>query len=60
MMTLLLFAEDNQIGYDDYKSRLRTTKMALVANRLICGQAECCGNYKGELKTIRLPWWLRG
>ena len=25
--------------------------MALVANRLICGQAECCGNYKGKLKT---------
>ena len=34
MMTLLLFAEDNQIGYDDYKSRLRTTRMALVANSL--------------------------
>ena len=59
MMTLLLFAEDNQIGYDDYKSRLRTTRMALVANRLICGQAECCGNYKGRLKTIRVLWWLR-
>ena len=24
MMTLLLFAEDNQIGFDDYKSTLRT------------------------------------
>ena len=56
MMTLLLFAEDNQIGYDDYKSRLRTTRMALVANRLICGQAECCGNYKGKLKTTRVLW----
>ena len=40
MMTLLLFAEDNQIGYGDYKSNLRTTRMALVANRLICGQVE--------------------
>ena len=59
-MTLLLFAEDNQIGYDDYKSRLRTIRVALVANRLICGQAECYGNYKGELKTTRVPWWLRG
>ena len=58
-MTLLLFAEDNQISYDDYKSRLRTTRMALVANRLICGQAECCGNYKGKLKTTRVLWWLR-
>ena len=58
-MTLLLFAEDNQICYGDYKSRLRTTRMALVANRLICGQAECCGNYKGKLKTTRVLWWLR-
>ena len=57
MMTLLLFAEDNQIGIDDYK-RLRTTRMALVANRLICGQAECCGNYKGKLKATRVLWWL--
>ena len=57
MMTLLLFAEDNQIGIDDYK-RLRTTRMALVANRLICGQAECCGNYKGKLKTTSVLWWL--
>ena len=56
MMTLLLIAEDNQIGIDDYK-RLRTTRMALVANRLICGQAECCGN-KGKLKTTRVLWWL--
>ena len=46
MMILLLFAEDNQIGYDDNKSRLKTTRMALVANRRIYGQAECCGNYK--------------
>ena len=60
-MTLLLFAEDNQIGYmyDEYKSRPRTTRMALVANRLICGQAECCGNYKGKLKTTTVLWWLR-
>ena len=57
-MTLLLFAEDNQTGYDDYKSRPRTTSMALVANRLICGQAECCGNYNGKLKTTRMLWWL--
>ena len=37
-MTLLLFAEDNQIGYDDYESSLRTTRMALVDNNLICGK----------------------
>ena len=59
MITLLLFAEDNQVGYDDYKSRLRTTRMALVANRLICGQAECFGNYKGKLETTRVLWWLQ-
>ena len=59
MMTLLLFGEDNRIGYDGYKSRPRTTRIVLVANRLICGQAECCGNYKGMLKTIRVLWWLR-
>ena len=59
MMTLMLIAEDNHIGYGDYKSRLRTTRMALVANKLICGQAECCGNYKGKLKTTRVLWWLR-
>ena len=52
--------EDNQIGYDKYKSRLGTTRMALVTNRLICGQAECCGNYKGKLKTTRVLWWLGG
>ena len=59
MVTLLLFAEDNQIGYDDYKSRLRTTRMILVANGLICGQAGGCGNYKGKLNTTRVLWWVR-
>ena len=34
---VVLFAEDHQVGYDGYKSRLRTTRVALVANRLICG-----------------------
>ena len=54
MMTLLLFAEDHQVGYDGYKSRLRTKR---VANGLICGQAECCGNYRGKLKNTRVLWW---
>ena len=35
-MTLLLFAEDHHVGYDGYKSRLRATRVALVANGLIC------------------------
>ena len=58
-MTLLLFAEDNQAGYDGYKSRLRTKRVALLANGLICEEAECCGDYRGKLKTIRVLWWLR-
>ena len=58
-MTLLLFAEDHQVGYDDYKSRLRTIRVDLVANGLICGQAECYGNYRGKLKTTRVLWKLR-
>ena len=59
MMALLLFAEDHQIGYDGYKSRRRTKKVALVATRLSCGQEECCGSYKGRLKTARVLWWLQ-
>ena len=59
-MALLLFAEDNQVCYDGYNSRLRTTRMTLVANGLICGKAECCGNYIGRLKTTRVLWWLQG
>ena len=47
MMTLLLFAEDTQVGYDGYNSRLRTKRVALMANGLICGQAECCDNVQG-------------
>ena len=53
-MTLLLFAEDHQVGYDDNKSRLRTTSVAMVGNGLIFGQACCCGNYRGKLKTPRV------
>ena len=57
-MTLLLFAEDHQVGYDGYKSRLRTKR---VANGLICGQAECCGNYRGvSLRTPGCCGGLRG
>ena len=55
-MTLLLFAEDNQARYDVYKSRLRATRVAWVANRLISGQVERCGNYRGKLKTTRVLW----
>ena len=55
-MTLLLFAEDHQIGYDGYKSRLRTKRVALVANGLICGQAECCGGFRGRLSTTMLAF----
>ena len=58
-MTLLWFSEDNQAGYDGYKSRLRTERVALLANGLICEEAECCGKYRGKLKTIRVLWWLR-
>ena len=53
-MTLLLFADDHHVGYDSYKGKLRATRVALVANGLICGQAECCGNYRGMLKTTRV------
>ena len=59
VMTLLLFAEDHHVGYDGYKSRLRTKRVALVANGLICGQAERCGNNRGKLKTTRVLWWLQ-
>ena len=59
MITLLLFAQDNQADYDGYKSRLRTTRVTLLANGLICEQAECCGKYRGKLKTIRVLRWLR-
>ena len=55
-MALLMFDVDNQVGYDDYKSRLRTTRLTLVAKGLICLQAVCCGNYRGRLKTTRVLW----
>ena len=59
MMTPLLFADDLQIGYDGCKSRLRTIRLTLVANGLICVQAECCGSYRGKLETTRVLKWLR-
>ena len=58
-MASLLFAEDHQVSYDGYKSRLRTTRAALVATGLSCGQAECSGSYRGRLKTTRALWWLQ-
>ena len=58
-MILLLFAEDHQVGYDDYMSGLSARRVSLVANGIICGQADCCGSYRSKLKTTRLLWWLR-
>ena len=58
-MTLLLFADDHHVGYDSYKSRLRATRVALVANGFICGKAEWCDNYRGMLKTTRVLWLLQ-
>ena len=55
-MALLLFAVDNQVVYDDYKSMLRTTRLTLVAKGLICVQAVCYGNYRGRLKITRVLW----
>ena len=62
-MALLVFAEDHQFGYDGYKSRLRTTSVALVASGLSCGQAECCcsymgscGGFRGRLRTTKLAF----
>ena len=40
VMTLPLIAEVTSYGYADYKSRLRTTMMALATTGLSCGQAD--------------------
>ena len=54
-MALVLFAEDNQVGYCGYMSRLMTTTVGLVATRLSCGQEECCDTYRGMLRG-HLSW----
>ena len=59
VVALLLFAEDRQVGYDCHKSRLRTAMVVLVATKFSCGHAECCGNYRGRLKTARVLGWLQ-
>ena len=43
-----MFADDNQLSYAGYKGRLRTTMVALVANGLRYGQAECFSIYRGS------------
>ena len=55
-MALLVFAEDHQVGYDGYKSRLRTTRVALLATGLSCGQAERCSSSRGRISTTMLAF----
>ena len=48
-------------GYAGYKSRLRTTGVALATTGLSSGQAdiECCSSYRGRLETTRVLLWQR-
>ena len=43
-----------------YKSRPRTTRVALATTGLSCGQAdlECCSSYRGRLETTSVLLWL--
>ena len=45
------------VSYGGYKIRLR---VALVATRFSCGQAECCGSYRSRLKPPGCCGGFRG
>ena len=42
-----------------YRDRMKTTKIAFVANVIGLGHIHWCDGCKGRLRTTRVLWWLQ-